>query len=152
MDVYQRGSTPFRRIRDFTWDKKFTVRQTRRIHLAEDDRVVENPTDTRTIVDAFLDIRKGALDPPEFSHEALEEFLYKGDLRFLATSTSPTIHPEKLAFLDDRRDETGGPELTRNWESEKYARYPPEGHDDFTKALSVRDLYKKLKEKVCNAA
>ena len=64
-----------------------------------------------------------------------------------------------LALLDDRRDPAGmKPAVpgqpaesngqSRNWETEEYSSYPPDGDDMWRGALDERALYNRLSELV----
>jgi hypothetical protein len=129
---------------DFRWDIRFCVRQ-RAKYNPEDSNVleeVEDPATTAKIIEAFFDEPESILDPPCYNFVALKEFLHQADFQNRAT-TRPI-----LALLDDRRDQSGGHESMRNWESEKYARRPPKGDSVERLTLDEGRLFTKLKENV----
>jgi hypothetical protein len=130
-----------RRRHDFRWDRRFCVRQ-RNKYNPEDSKVLENPATTADLIEAFCDEHESILNPPCYNYVALKEFLHQADLQHLNTGRPV------LALLDDRREQSGGDESMRNWESERYSRHPLAGDGVERLTFDEGGLFTKLKENV----
>ena len=115
MEYPRRNANLARGRRDFRWDQRFCVRRPEAYaaqdrHLLFDEVTNTNkiPTDTKVLVDAFIDSEKSDLDPPCFIFDTLRGFLEKADIRNLTTQQGMSIPLKDLALVDDRRDVTGG--------------------------------------------
>ena len=115
MEHPRRNANLIRGRRDFRWDQRFCIRrpdayaaQDRHILFDEATNTNVVPTDTKVLVDAFLDSEKSDLDPPCFIFDTLRGFLDKADIRNLTTQQGTSIPLKDLALVDDRRDITGG--------------------------------------------
>jgi hypothetical protein len=115
MEYPRRNANLVRGRRDFRWDQRFCVRRLKAYavqdrHLFFDKAANTNvvPTDTKVLVDAFLDSEKSGLDPPCFIFDTLRGFLERADIRNLTTQRGTSIPLKDLALVDDRRDITGG--------------------------------------------
>jgi hypothetical protein len=114
MEYPRRNANLVRGRRDFRWDQRFCVRRLKAYavqdrHLFFDKAANTNvvPTDTKVLVDAFLDSEKSGLDPPCFIFDTLRGFLERADIRNLTTQQGTSIPLKDLAWVDDRRDVTG---------------------------------------------
>jgi hypothetical protein len=124
----------------FQWNRKFCLRR-RHIYDLEDQKLLENPASTEALLEVFFDEeRDDILNPRCYNYVALKDFLQRADLQQL------TIGRPILALIDDRQEQTD--ESNRNWESEKYARRPPRGHNVNRLVLDEGDLFRKLNENV----
>lgn len=160
MEVSRPSPLDFRRRHGYKWDKQFCARRNAS-HKAEDIHILDDPdpndpdsigaqhADTATLIREFFNIRQSILDPPCLNFRSLKKFLAVANFADAMTPSRRTpVSPRKVALVDDRRDQTGGEELVRNWDSEAYSRRPPEGHNIFTRALNEKELYAHLSEKV----
>lgn len=148
MDTYRQPPIAVQSRADFTWSSAYCVRRDKTtIHDVEDGRVWLNPSDTDSLLKAFFDIRDNILQPPS-NLEALRQFLARADLRAFTTASCVTALPIKVALLDDRRDEIGRPGMVRDWESDNYTRFPPQGHSIFREALDEVGLYRRMSANV----
>jgi hypothetical protein len=114
MDNQRRNVNLVRGRRDFRWDQRFCVRRPE-AYAPQDHHILFNavantnilPTDTKVLVDAFLDSERSDLDPPGFVFDTLRAFLERADIKLLTVhQDTPTILHD-LALVDDRRDVTG---------------------------------------------
>jgi hypothetical protein len=115
MDYPRRNVSLVRGRRDFRWDQRFCVRRpdayaTQDRHLLFDEATNRNivPTDTKLLVDAFLDSETSGLDPPCFVFDTLRDFLKRAEVSLLTTHQNTPTTLRDLALVDDRRDVTGG--------------------------------------------
>ncbi len=127
------------------WDKKFAVRQ-EDAHRHEERPLT--PDGEETIIEAFLSQFGSRLDPPQYNHTALRNFLEEANEGDLKLNPIPTQHNQTNILLDDRRDDTGWQDIAnvrhfaRDWNS--YAGgYPPEGENVLSSLMNAGDLYKK---------
>ena len=142
----------------FRWDRRFSRRQLG-LYAAADIRVPHDPSfPNRTKVESFLNAWSSLLDPPCCNYEPLRKFLNserEADLE----NPMLMVGLSTLALLDDRRDPAGmKPAVpgqpaesngqSRNWETEEYSSYPPDGDDMWRGALDERALYNRLSELV----
>ena len=147
MNVYRQAPFTPRGRHDFRWDRRFCVRQRQKYNVEdfrvlEDDKVLENHAHKADVMDAFFDEPQSILNPPCYNYVALKEFLDRADPGHLKTKRPI------LALLDDRREHSGGDGSMRNWESDRYARQPPEGDDIKRLVFGEGGLFKKLRENV----
>ena len=126
----------------FVWDKKFCVRRAH-AYAPEDKRLEVGAH--QTIMAAFLEARMPILHPVHYSYTALQRFLEKAQMSDFAANSTSASQGKGQVLLDDRRDATGGPHSTRDWDS--YSRWPPEGDKIWTKVLDARELYFGLLER-----
>jgi hypothetical protein len=145
LEQQQTAKAALRGRQGFSWEKRFSLRRPL-VHIAEDQRILDDPQDTLSLVSELLDIRSSRLDPPCFTYKRLQDFLLRAELRQLKLQCPPAL--SRLALVDDRRDRHAIDELIRNWESEGYALRPSGGLDVFTEALDERELYRRLVMKV----
>jgi hypothetical protein len=132
----------------FTWDSKFSKRQ-ENLYAAEDYRV--ECAAGQGALDAFLTTQLHGLQPPDFSFDALRQFLETVTYDEL-TGAQPLTAADlrKLVYLDERKDPTDLEYTSRNWT--KYAQYPPEGISVFSQPLNAKELFEHLvQQKVCSA-
>jgi hypothetical protein len=115
MDYPRRNFNLVRGRRDFRWDQRFCVRRPEAYaaqdrHILFDEVTNRNiaPTDTKLLVDAFLDSERSDLDPPCFVFDTLREFLERADIKLLTIHQGTSTPLRELALVDDRRDVTGG--------------------------------------------
>ena len=134
--------------RDLSWDVQYTVRKAPRIHRREDATIHTPNQSTLQLVNRLLDIDREHLDPPEFSFQALKQFLMKARYETLTRPPHPTNPRKKLAFFDDRRDQYAGLGPTRDWDSAEYRDVPPAGVNDTFGAVDEFDLHARLKHEV----
>ena len=130
--------------RRFVWDRAFADRQWRSYRLELD---LINPQLHESIVDVFISGQKSRLDPPQYTCTALKSFLDSASASELSQIPPRSCNAAKIALIDDRRDPTGwqgGGEHrgARDWDG--YARYPPEGVDQYFNALDAAGLYARL--------
>ncbi|MCJ1403964.1 hypothetical protein MMC11_007187 [Xylographa trunciseda] len=130
--------------RRFIWDRAFAIRQWRS-HRLEVSLIEPQPHES--VVDAFIYGQKSRLDPPQYTCTALKSFLESASIVALAQIPPRACNAAKVALIDDRRDPTGwqsGGEHrgARDWDG--YARYPPEGVDDYFNAVNAAELYARL--------
>lgn len=104
--------------------------------------MLENHAHKEDVIVVFFDERQSILNPPCYNYIALKEFLDQADPGQLKTGRPI------LVLLDDRRDHSVGDESMRNWESDKYARQPPEGDDIKRLVFDEGGLFTKLRENV----
>jgi hypothetical protein len=157
MDHRRRNIQTPRGRRDFRWEQRFCNRRPE-FYAAEDRHVLFDeptwtnavPTDTETLVEAFLGAMSTYLDPPCLVFNTLRKFMKSEnvgrltiDQRLLPRGGLPL---RESVLVDDRRDVNGGSELLRNWESEVYLNHPPSGDrpNIFTRVLNERTLYERL--------
>ena len=149
MESYARKQSKDRR---FTWDKKFTRRQTKS-YRTEDFAVPPKPF--QTPIEAFLNDRRQPLDPPQYNCPALKAYLEKAPVSDLYESSEDdsswnSSHHNRthgIVLIDDRTDTTGWKivdehHAARDWDG--YSDYPPAGENVNTAILHATDLYRKL--------
>jgi hypothetical protein len=141
MNSYRQHPLASRGRHGFRWDRRFCVRQRQKYNV-EDNKVLENPASTAALIEAFFDEHQSILNPPCYNYVRLKEFLQEADLQHLSTSG------RVMALLDDRREDSGGDGSMRNWESDRYARQPPEGSNVARLAVDESALFTKLRENV----
>ncbi|MCJ1383972.1 hypothetical protein MMC17_007086 [Xylographa soralifera] len=128
----------------FVWDRAFATRQWRS-HRLEVSLIEPQPQES--IIDAFILRQRSRLDPPQYTCTALKSFLESASIAALAQIPPRACNAAKIALIDDRRDPTGwqgGGEHrgARDWDG--YARYPPEGIDQYFHAVNAAELYARL--------
>lgn len=132
----------------FTWDPKFTKRQEEAYTPAERRRVVPDQGQSR--LDVFLKRETHSLQPPEYSYDALRDFMSSASFEHL--DGSRPLDPEdvpKLVILDERKDPSAMKFTSHNWS--EYTQYPPEGDPKYTETLNAKGLYDRLSDDVISS-
>ncbi|KAI9811173.1 MAG: hypothetical protein M1827_005624 [Pycnora praestabilis] len=133
------------RHRIFEWDSKFAVRNIK-AYTAEDKPLPRE--NDEAIIQTFLEARVPILHPTQYNYIKLQRFLEKANAHDLTAAPGSSQHGEKIALVDDRCDQSGGPNSTfstRNWDA--YVCYPPGGNTIWSKLLDSREFYARLGEK-----
>ena len=137
------------RLDRFVWDTKFNTRQIE-TYSALDATYAE--PDKSTIHD-FVRAQRFSLVPPQYNDIALQEFLEKATLEDLTGANPSPVSAEPIALIDDRCDSSGWQDANgihhsaRDWNG--YSKHPPHGTSIYTKILSARELYERLRMRVC---
>ena len=143
-----------------------------------DDLPPQDPPEN--LVTAFLEFWASHLDPPDFNFGTLESFLGLAkltDLTGAATDADYTrlvliddrrdpagvedVEQDLQGFTDSDLAQDGVLKIGQNrvrrfngqrrdWGSDKYAKYPPEGELIHREVLDERELYQMLHVKVCH--
>ena len=137
------------RLDRFIWDTKFTTRQF-------ETYSVLNAPDTEPdhgTINRFIRAQRYSLVPPQYNDVALQEFLEKATLEDLTGPKPSRTSTEPIALIDDRCDSSGWQDANgihhsaRDWNG--YSSHPPHGTSIYTKILSARELYERLRMRVC---
>ena len=146
MDSYSGSERRRHKDHGFYWDKRFAERQ-EKAYTAE--RMILTPGNDGSMISACINKFPSRLDPPQYNHSALRDFLEQASEDDLRTEPTPIQHARNIIVLDDRRDHTGWQDvgghrhLARDWNS--YANgYPPPGENPKCLMLKPGDLYRKL--------
>ena len=133
----------------FIWDTKFTTRQFE-TYSALDAPYTEPDEST---INNFIRAQRYSLVPPQYNDVALQEFLGKATLEDLTGASPSRASAEPIALIDDRCDSSGWQDANgihhsaRDWNG--YSRHPPHGTNIYMKILSARQLYERLRMRVC---
>ena len=136
------------RHRDLSWNVQYTIRKAQAIHDEEDTLLPVRVRDMQRLLHAAIATDHDILDPPEYSFQALREFLADADYSALTRPQHQRRPRPKLAIFDDRNDENAVDGPTRDWDSALYRDVPPRGSNEDFGAVDEYDLHAQLKKKV----
>ena len=140
-----------RRLRNhvFVWDRKFATRQ-EQAYRKEDIEIEREPHETA--LDAFFQVHKSRLDPPQYNYIALRKFLADARENDIVRPSPFYGQQQQLALVNDRRDITAWVDVAGNRKSacawDGYSKYPPQGENVWLETLNAHELYTRLKMSV----
>lgn len=129
---------------DIYWSFEYTARKPDTSYTAEDRKLTQNPTNTADLIDALVASDPSGLRPSCYSFSVLIDFLRKANVASLTQRPPGARDGDKLAFIDDRRDERSVGGAIRDLRSAGNRIVPTAGTHAWTAVVDAYGLHERL--------